>query len=346
MPSCKSLSPPLEAERILAVSIGGIGDTVLFSPVLRALRSRYPKARIELLLASKLAQEAFSPAKMIDGSIVVNIDYSPILMRAAALLPFALKSRLKGGFDICAFATGLNPKILTFFKIFTGIRNAICAPQPPEYETDLSCNVALARLFDATIDEADAFFPIGREAFAEAREHLARYDISWDGRDILAIYPSSQLERRPRWPLRKMVEVIKLLKQRGFEGKIVVVGSLEERKEWEASDPENVVDANLAGSLTISAVGALVSRCKLVLGNDGGVMHVAGAVGCPLVVLMTTTPASYRPAGKNVRLVKPRSDSCVSHCSRKAKKTPAVRCAESIEVEDVLQACLDQLAPM
>ena len=312
--------------------------------MLKALRSRYPKARIELLLASKLAQEAFSPAKMIDGSIVVNINYSPTLMRAAALLPFALKSRLKGGFDICTFATGLNPKILTFLKVFTGIRSAICAPQPPEYETDLSCNVALASLFDATIDEGDAFFPLGREAFAEAREHLARYDISWDGCDILAIYPSRELKRRPRWPLWKLMEVITILKQRGFSGKVVVIGSPEEGKEWESLDSDRVADANLAGKLSISAVGAVLSRCALALGNDGGIMHVAGAVECPLVVLMTTTPASYRPAGKNVTLVKPKSDSYVSHPSRLAKQDPAVSCAESIEIEDVTQASLVQLA--
>jgi ADP-heptose:LPS heptosyltransferase len=341
-----SSSPPQAAKRILAVSIGGLGDTILFSPVLKALRSSYPLAHIELLVASQLARIAFTPAKEIDRIFVANTDYAFLLAKAATLLPFSLRSRLSGGFDVGVFATGLNPNFISLLRTLARIRRVYCAPKPPEYETDLSCNISLARRFEPATDEGDIFFPMSGEAFEESRDHLTRHGIPWDGCNIIAVYPSRDLQHRPRWPLRKMVEVIRLLKQRGFKGKIVVVGSLEERKEWEASDSENVVDANLAGRLSISAVGALLSRCKLVLGNDGGIMHVAGAVGCPLVILMTATPASYRPAGKDVRLIRPRSDSCVSHFSRLVKQDPAVRCAEGIEVENVLQECLDQLALM
>jgi ADP-heptose:LPS heptosyltransferase len=341
-----SSSPPQAARRILAASIGGLGDTILFSPVLKALRSRYPEAHIELLLASPLARIAFTPAKEIDRIFVTNTDHTFLLSKAARLLPYSLRSRLSGGFDLGVFATGLNPNFISLLSTLARIRRVYCAPKPPEHETDLSCNISLARRFEPAIDAGDTFFPLSGEAFEEARHQLSQHGIPWDGCNIIAVYPSRDFQHRPRWPLRKMVEVIKLLKQRGFDGKIVVVGSLQERKEWEASDSDNVVDLNLAGRLSISAVGALLSRCTLVLGNDGGIMHVAGAVGCPLVILMTTTAASYRPAGKKVRLIQPISAGCVSHLPGLVKQNRAAECADSIEVEAVLQACLDQLALM
>jgi ADP-heptose:LPS heptosyltransferase len=334
---------PNTTKRILAVSIGGLGDTILFSPVLKSLRSRFPRAHIELLLASKLARLAFAPANEIDRIFVINTDHPFLPARVAGLLPYSFRSRLSGGFEVGVFATGLNPKFVTLLSNLAGIRRVCCAPKSPQSDTDLSCNVALARCFDGSISENDVFFPVTKEAREEAREQLARHGIR-DSSQILAVYPSSNLTHRPRWPLEKLAKVIELLRNSSFSGKVVVIGSREEGKEWESLGCGNVADVNLAGSLNISAVGALLSKCSLALGNDGGVMHVGGAVGCPLVVIMTTAPASYRPAGDRVRVVNSNLVCGVPFSKKRNRISSSAVLANNIEIGEVLEACREQLA--
>jgi ADP-heptose:LPS heptosyltransferase len=333
---------PRTAERIIAVSIGGLGDTVLFSPVIRALRTRYPEAYIELLVASQLAETAYAPSKEIDRLIVIDINYSFLLAKALFLLPYSFRSRIRGGFDLGVFATGLNPNFVMFLKNLAGIRRIVSAPMLPSYETDFACNVALARRFDNDMSEHDVFFPVTDEALREVKRELARYELT-DTTRVLAIYPSRELPHRPRWELRKLARVVRLLKDRGFISKVVLVGSEEEGEEWQSVDNEGGIDANLAGSLSIPAIGALFSQCSMALGNDGGIMHIAGAVGCPLVVVMTSAPASYRPAGHKVRIVKSNLSCCDSFYPQRPEQCEVAKCTEDITVEEVFQQCLDIL---
>lgn len=336
------LSPPNTAERIIAVSLGGLGDTILFSPVLKALRSRYPEAQIELLLASKLAKTALAPAGEIDRIIVANTNHLFPPAKAASLVPYALRSLFRGGFDLGVFATGLNPRLVFLLKNTALIRQVFRAQRPPAYETDLECNIALARVFESNVTEDDVLFPVTEEALDEVRVRLASFHIQETSR-ILAIYPSRDLPHRPRWQLWKLVGVIKRLRKSGFTGKAVVIGSEDEGREWHSADTHGIADANLAGKLSIRAAGALLSRCSLLVGNDGGIIHVAGAVGCPLVVLMTNVPISYRPPGKKTVVVKCSGPSRPWSQRKPLRPDEMERITESVTIDQVFQACMNML---
>ena len=329
--------------RILAVTIGGLGDAVLFSPVLRALRSRYPQAEIELLVASRLAQITYSHAREIDRVVFVDTNHPSHFLKILAMLPQALKWRAQGGFDIGVFATGLNPWLRIFLKFATGIQNIVYAPKPPAFETDLACNVALARRFDEKTGESDVFIPLTENARDEAIGVLKKHGISWDKHRIIEVYPSTELWRRPRWDLSKLAEVIYLLKENTFQGKVVVLGSHEEGKEWENCDRRQVADVNLAGRLSIAGSAWVLSKCCLAICNDGGLMHVAGAVGCPGVVVMPNAPMTYRPPGYKIQVIRPKL-SCAAACyPQRPRKCKVAKCKDDITVEEVVQACLDFL---
>ena len=328
---------------ILAISIGGLGDTIMFSPVLKALRKSNPKAHIELLVANRFAEEVYSCTDQLSNVTYLNLTNPSQILKAISILAFILKTRINGNFNVGFFATGLNPKIGSIFK-YTGIvKNVAYAPNHNSCSTDLNCNLELARSINETVSERDVFVPIKKEFQLEAINILNEFNISLDKEVIVAIYPSTELSHRPHWELAKLLKVIQLIKNNGFNGKTVVVGSQSEGEEWAAIDKENIVDANLAGKLTILGSASLLSNCSLTIGNDGGLMHVAGAVGSPLVTIMANAPLSYRPPGENTIVIHSKLSCCDGLYPERPKNCKVSKCAEDVTVEEVFNACNNML---
>ncbi|MGD9121673.1 MAG: glycosyltransferase family 9 protein [Desulfobacterales bacterium] len=326
-------------KKILALSIGGLGDTVLFSPILKALRRSYPKAYIELLVANRLAQETYSCAEEISHVTFVNLNRSSAILKATALIPFIFESYLSGRFDHGFFATGLNPQLVRLIKAVGIVRNIACAPYVPSCVSDLHCNLELARSVDGTISEQDIFIPHTEEAELEVIAILNQHNISFENDILIAVYPSIELMHRPRWKIVKLLKVIQLIKSERFSVKAVIVGSHYEGNEWAVLDKNDVADANLAGKLSILGSAALLRRCSLTLGNDGGLMHVAGAVGSPLVTIMANTPLSYRPPGGKVKIIHSKYTCCDGLYPNRPKDCKIAKCSEDITVRMVFKAC-------
>jgi len=328
-------------KHILAVTIGGLGDAILFSPVIKALRSKYAHAFVHLMVASPLAECAFAPAPEIDRISVVNTNNRLKFFRLLSLLFFAFRARLRhGGFDIGVFATGLNPRLEVLLRGAAKIKQTYCAPGVGEFKTDLGCNVALARKFDPNISKHDVFLPITMESQQETISVLKQHNITLGDDSIVAIYPSKVLPHRPRWALENFVEIIKSLRKYGFQGKFVVIGSRGEGVEWESINGGRWVDANLAGELSIQGNAVLLKECCLTIGNDGGAMHIAGAKNCPQVVIMTNTPLNYKPPGDQTIIIRSNLSCCTEIFPNRPDGCQEAKCSEDITVRDVYQACL------
>ena len=310
---------PDNATRILAVTIGGLGDAILFSPVFKALRNKYPAAELHLLVASSLAAEVYRQSPILQHISQSDTNRPTILGKGLALVPFSIRSRAQGGFDVGVFATGLNPRFISLLSCMARIRFVATAPSPgPLRPTDLACNVAVAQRFDPSISENDAFVPLLPDRKADVLKQLADYGIEPGKHRILAVYPSRPSPRRSLWPLPQLLSVADRLKKSGLMDKVVAVGSVEEGKEIAVDDTRSVIDANLAGRIPVTHLSAFFSACALTLGNDGGLLHVAGAVGCPVVDIPGGTLPSYRPPGK---------------------KTQVLQGGASLSMEDVYEAC-------
>jgi|GEM_PF-715744 len=323
--------------RILAATLGGLGDAVLFTPVIGALRRRYPEAELHALASRPLVRTVLEALPQVDRVFLVHTNRSRQWSKGLFLLPFILRSPKTGGYDLGAYATGLNPWLPRLLKL-GGVRRALTAPVPPVFRTDLECNTALARRIDPSAGEEDVLFPLPPAARREAQRALQSHGLHREP-SLVAVYPSTELPHRRRWPLENLAVVMEGLKRAGFQGKVVVVGSREEGLQWQKVDTKKVADANLAGKLSILGAGALLSRCRLAVCNDGGLMHVAGAVGCPLVALMPDTPLSYRPAGRDTVVLAAGKGIHRPGPSQRATIMPG----DALSVEEVFSACRNLL---
>jgi ADP-heptose:LPS heptosyltransferase len=328
---------PSSADRVLAVSVGGLGDAILFSPVLKALRAKYAGAEIHFLVASRLTEEMYSGCPEVDEVHFVDTDMALRALRSFTMLPFALHERHAGGYCVGVFATGLNPNLAACLKPAAGIETVFEAPVPPEYETDLACNVALAKLFSAGVSEADVFVNVSQSARDAAGAVLAGSGIDPGRGPVVAVYPSTEHHHRPRWPLSQLVEVVARLKKNGHCTSVLVVGSAEEGAEWREAGGEQAVDINLAGKLSIGEVAALLAHCRLLVGNDGGPVHLAAAMGCAVVDVAVNVPASYHPPGSNTAVLRSER-SCCDFPVRPDSCTTA-ECIEDVTVGRVFEAC-------
>ena len=110
---------------------------------------------------------------------------------------------------------------------------------------------------------------------------------------------------RKRWPAEGFAALARRLLDSGW--RVVLIGDAGDRDSSAQvrallGDPERVLD--LTGTTTWGQLGAMIERCGLFVGNDSGPLHLATAVGTPVVGLYgPTTPAIDGPLGPTPRAV-------------------------------------------
>jgi ADP-heptose:LPS heptosyltransferase len=103
---------------------------------------------------------------------------------------------------------------------------------------------------------------------------------------------------------------------------------------WE----KGAVPPVLIKGLSLIGLASVIEGCRLFIGNDSGITHLAAALGVPTVAIFgPTDPKRWAPRGKHVAVV--RGDLSCAPCSReKFLQCQEVECLNTVEVGDVLAA--------
>lgn len=171
-----------------------------------------------------------------------------------------------------------------------------------------------------------------------------------DGRHepIVAVHASGGRAIK-QWPERRFADVARAIIERR-EGTIVLTGSAADRAHVDAVasllPSGRVID--LAGGLDLIALAAVIERATLLVTGDTGPMHLAAAVGTPVVAIFgPSDPVRYAPRGPLDRVV--RIDLPCAPCNR--IRLPPARCVghtpdclEGLEAAQVLAAIDDVLS--
>lgn len=133
---------------------------------------------------------------------------------------------------------------------------------------------------------------------------------------------------RKQWNLKKFNEIARRLADAGFN--VASVGGPAERG---AIAAPHVID--FAGKLSAIPTAALLSKCQFLVTNDTGAMHLAGAVGTPVVALFgPSDPVQFAPPGSGHQILQSTCQCPVRHL-----ESCSGFCLDSISVEDVWKAC-------
>jgi len=317
-----------------------MGDLILTTPLLRALRTRHPAAHLTLVTRAE-----YAPLFANNPRVNEVIAWEPssglrALARRLRRERFTHRLDLHGSLRSRALRLLVGGRWGSFPK-HRAARAALI-----RFKRDLYRDrrpVAL-RYFDAArgLDPApddrppEVFLHTGALQAADA--FLADRGLGRQ-RTLVAVAPGAA-QATKRWPERHWVALVRALIDSGRD--VVVVGGPEE------GDLANRVArggapraASAAGLFDMQGTGALLRRSRAALSGDTGVGHLATAVGTPVVILMGPTVGAFGFRPYNARsTVLERKLSCRPCSSHGGDRCPLGHhnCLETILPGEVLEA--------
>ncbi len=285
-------SGPGGAPSILLVRFSSIGDILLTTPLIRALRARHPGARIDAL-----TKAAFAPL------LADNPHLTTVLAPAEGESLAALAGRLRRAhythrLDLHG---SLRSRLLRLLlpgrwhgyskhKVARALlvrtrRNHYPAATPPVPERYFQAAEGL----DVRPDGRPPEFFLAPAALAEADALLAGAGLD-PAEGLVALAPGAAHATK-RWPLEHWKALAATLRQQGRP--LVLVGGPEDASgaaEVAASAPGAVV---AAGRFGLQGTGAILARARALVSGDTGVMHMATGVGTPVVALFGPTVEAF-----------------------------------------------------
>lgn len=286
---------------VLVFHLGSLGDTVVTIPLLRAVRRRWPDARI-VMLHNASASGVATPSDVLDGSGLVDayLPYRRSIPGAAGswrALYATWRDIRRLGADVAVFAgpSDRSGRALARDRLFfrsAGITHLsgfnTCPAHGQASGADATAHEARRKLDrlgpDLPTPAAALFAPplVVPDAAAIGRVSEWRRTIVGDTCPLVAVGPGSLMPAKA-WPLERFGELGRRILQ--HDAVPVVVGGDAERalgadltRQWSGG-------VNAAGAWSVLESAALLASCRAYVGIDSGAAHLAAAVGTPTVVL-------------------------------------------------------------
>jgi lipopolysaccharide heptosyltransferase II len=300
-----------QTRRILCVRLDALGDVIMTGPALRALKQSAPDRHITLLT---------SAAGVHAGRLMPCIDdiwsYEAPWMKGShagesAAGDRALISRLRqGAFDAAVLFTVYSqtplPAALMCWLADIPLRIAHCRENPyhlltdwipePEPESYIRHEVRrqldLVRHLGAEAESERLFLQIPGAAFDNLDGTLGPLRTKID--EAVVIHAGATAASR-RYPAEQFAVAADRLAL-AWEGAIIFTGVESERPLVESIRARmNVPTYSLVGRLQLAELAALLSRVRVLISNNTGAVHVAAAVGTPVVDLYALTNPQHTP---------------------------------------------------
>lgn len=337
---------PIKPRKILLIRADYIGDVLLTTHTLKAIRERFPESHISFLVSSK-SREILEGNPYID---TLQTYDPPWFFKKGMAQAFQEYFRIlsfirKQQFDLAADFRGDIRNILLLMVLggipdrvsfaasgggylLTSIAHYRKSLHEAEYHTviaeTLGAKVCKETLPEIFINDKDRVL---------VDNFLSKFSIKHDDM-LVVIHPGARQSVR-QWPEERYAEVGRYLTAE-YGAKIILTGSQEEllliKSINTLMNKEAIVGATELNSL--KQLTALFERCALYIGVSSGPSHLAAAVHLPSVLIFGPEPVSqWQPLGNKHVIVK--KDFPCSPCNQKGC-TLKENCIKSVTIADVI----------
>lgn len=300
--------------RILFIAESMLGDLLVMTPAICAVKRTFPQSHISLLIfqrrgyfrdahATSFNETPLSGAAAVlrnnpNVDAVMEVDLQALrglgaVSRVKAEVEIMLRLRRKkfdtvvvaprDRFVVWAYACGARIRVGQRRQVY----HQLLTHAPDIHKADAGalkyyCN--LVEAIGAKVDSYQTEFVVPDYAEAFASEFLTRNGVV-DAKPKIAIHPGSSGDDR-KWPPERFSQLIDLL-QSTSEATVILCGSPFDRDVLDAVRGNATTPALVADtSQDIALLAALLKRCTLFVGNDSGPRHLAAAVGTRTLALL------------------------------------------------------------
>jgi heptosyltransferase II len=333
----------MQPKNIIVRMPNWVGDVVMAIPVLIDLRNAFPSARItamrrypmgELLLEMPQIDEIFSFTKT--SRLVRREEKRNILGK--------LK---KGSYDLGVILPSSFSSAWWFYQGGVGerigyegaFRNALLThsvPRPENADNQhlILSNKALLEPLGIAPSDTNPKIYLKKEEEEQVRQLLTRHGVK-PHHKVVGINPGAAYGSAKCWLPERFREVTKrLLEDKDcivmYFGDLITAGLVKEI--CQGLSPRVI---NMAGLTSLRELASLISVCDVLLTNDSGPMHIAGALSTPVVALFGSTSSTMTGPFGNAKVIQ-KSVAC-SPCYRRVCPID-FRCMKQIEVDEVVHA--------
>ena len=310
-----------------------MGDCLLLTSPVRALKSEFPSFRVSVLVDARFAP-CFSGNADFEAVIPVN-------GKAAAVLTllrrrFDLIVNLHGGptsllYSLAARGPAIGAEHYQYASLYTAT-----FPRPDASMHTAASTLATFRWMGVRSAAAPPLRFDRHEAIAaRIKERLA--PAPGGASDYAVIHPAALMDTK-RWPLDRFAELGTWLRQQPMR---IVVTSGPGEEALAQQLQQAIGDATLLTGLTIPELAELIRGARLYIGNDTGPMHLATAVGTPTVAIWgSSSSVRWHPWGVEHRVVQ-NPFSCNPCPGYRCLVASSPLCIESVTVEQVKNAVVE-----
>ncbi|MBF0564729.1 MAG: glycosyltransferase family 9 protein [Nitrospirae bacterium] len=338
---------PDKVKSILLISTTAIGDTLLSTPAIKAIRTCYPKAKIISLFNVKNI-ELFSNNPYIDIALPYYGGYKGFLKTVKTLRRYSP--------DVALILHGNEPQA-TPLAYLSHARFIVKVPRSREYDFLLSntsngfrdtstvhaCDLRLQSASFIKCDTTNKHMTLVVEEKDRATVRGLLRGIREAGKKMIVGFQPGAADTYKMWPESRFIELGKRLLSQFPNVSIVITGSKDESSLCETIAREiGSGTHSFAGVLTLRQTAALVKELDLLVTNDTGIMHIAIALGVKTVSMFC--PTDHHGIGA----IYDRNLHRIVYADRPCKKCTTKKCShpycmDTITVDEVFRSVLESI---
>ncbi|MBI4768122.1 MAG: lipopolysaccharide heptosyltransferase II [Deltaproteobacteria bacterium] len=335
---------------ILIRGANWVGDALMTTPVVEAIRHNFPEARISLLVVPWV-MDLFTHNPHSDEVIPYfregrhkGLRGKRVLLKEIKGRKFDLSILLQNAFEAALLAWGARiPRRAGYNTDWRGWLLTHAVPLRPEYKKvhQTQYYLAMARGLGLEAPDTDMFLQVPDEYTTYIHSRLKRY--GYEGRPLIVLAPGATYGSAKMWPGERYSLLATELARYCGAG-LIILGSVQEKGVGDGivRGVGQEMAVNLSGATSLLEAAAWIKQATLVISNDSGLMHMAAALSKPqLAIFGPTNRITTGPRNRKAHIIY--HETACAPCLKVRCPTDH-KCMASITVEEIFEAACRMLS--